>query len=184
MPAWRERPRLQLQYRQVAPTAKALHIQLNQALAAADRDALRRICAPRLAETLSAAVSRRKASEAVTWELVDSKAPRVVSHKLAMMPPVGKGPFVQQAVVRITSTQKLGKTDRRTGEPVEGGTTLRRLTEYLVLTRELDKETYRPGDWLIWGSINPTTAAEWAQEERSLKLMEQHELSNRSSGKQ
>lgn len=185
MPTFRERPRLQLSWRQIAPTAKALHVQLNQALAAADRDTLRNICTPRLAESLSAVVSRRKASEVLTWDLVDhGKEPSVVSHKLAMLPPVGKGPIVQQAVVRIVSTQKLGKLDARTGENVEGGTKVRKLTEYLVLTREVDPKTYKPEEWLVWGSIGGTTPEDWAEEEKAMRLMEQQDFEKRNAGKQ
>ncbi|KAF6827050.1 hypothetical protein CPLU01_09314 [Colletotrichum plurivorum] len=185
MPTFRERPQLQLSWRQIAPTAKALHVQLNQALAAADRDTLRKICTPRLAESLSATVSRRKASEVLTWELIDhGKEPSVVSHKLAMMPPVGKGPFVQQAVVRILSTQKLGKQDARTGESIEGALKVRKLTEYIVLTRQIEPKTYKPGEWLVWGTIAGTTPEDWAEEEKAMTLMEQQDFQKRNAGKQ
>ncbi|KAF9871890.1 hypothetical protein CkaCkLH20_10522 [Colletotrichum karsti] len=184
MPKIWQRPRINIHRTQVVPTAKALHHRLAQALAAGDKDTLREICVPRLYDALSAVISRRSSNEKVTWELVQYDGrPRLVSHRLAPLPPQGQSPILQQAVVAISSTQKLGKVEARTGKLIEGNTKLQKPTEYFVIMRHLDPKTYEPTKWRVWGSTQPTTAEGWVVEEKSVKQMEQQDFARRRGHK-
>ncbi|KAL0937987.1 uncharacterized protein CTRU02_207719 [Colletotrichum truncatum] len=180
MPSFMKRPRVKFHRTQIVPTAKALHRQLAEALASGDKDALRELCTPRLYETLSATISRRKASEKLTWELVRYHgSPSVMSHRVALLPPVGKAPLVQQAVVAITSTQKLGKVEKATGNPIKGSTRVQKQTEYFVITRQLDPNTYEPKKWLVWGNTQATTPEDWEMEQKTMTHMEQQDFAKR-----
>ncbi|KAH0423124.1 hypothetical protein CcaCcLH18_12409 [Colletotrichum camelliae] len=184
MPKFWKRPRAQFQTSSVVPTAKALHTQLAEALAAGDKNTLRQMCVPQLFDTLSATISRRKPTQKLTWELLSYDGrPKLLSHRLAMMPPAGKGPLLQQAVVCIRSKQKLGRFDLKTGEPVPGSTRVEKLTEYLVLSRNLDPQTYKPGQWIVWGNTKATTMKDWEAEERHVAAMEAAEFERRNGFK-
>ncbi|GKT95252.1 hypothetical protein Ct61P_13102 [Colletotrichum tofieldiae] len=183
MPSWTSRPRAQLNRTKIVPEAKALHQRLGEAMAAGDKDALREICTPRLFETLSATVSRRKASEKLTWELLRyNGSPRVVSHKIAIMPPLGRGPVVQQVVVAIGSSQKLGKFDKATGAPLKGGVRVQNQTEYFVMSRQFDPKTWAPKKWLVWGNTKATTLEDWRLEEKGIQQMEKQDFAKRRGG--
>ncbi|KAK1992980.1 hypothetical protein LX36DRAFT_643866 [Colletotrichum falcatum] len=184
MPSWTARPRAQLARAKIVPEAKALHQRLGEAMAAGDKDALRDICTPRLFETLSAAVSRRRPAERLTWELLGYTArPRIVSHKLAVMPPVGRGPVLQQVVVAIASTQKLGRLDRATGRPLASdGLRVQTQTEYFVMSRQFDSKTWQPRKWVVWGNTKPTTLETWRLEEKSIQHMEKQDFAKRRGG--
>ncbi|TDZ18258.1 hypothetical protein Cob_v008873 [Colletotrichum orbiculare MAFF 240422] len=180
MPSWITRPRMQLSRSTLIPTAKAMHQRLATALAAGDRETIREICTPRLAEALTATISRRNPNEKLLWELISYEGrPRLASHKMAFMPPVGKGPVVQQAVVGITSTQRLAKIDPKTGGFVTGSEKVQKRTEYIVLSRELEPSTWKPKDWLVWGNTKPTTLKEWRMEEKGVEQLERQEREKR-----
>ncbi|OHE95883.1 hypothetical protein CORC01_08880 [Colletotrichum orchidophilum] len=180
MPTWTTRPRCKLNRVKLVPEAKALHRRLGEAMAAGDKDTLREICTPALFQTLSAAVSRRKTTERLTWELLryDGR-PRVVSHKVAMMPPLGRAPIVQQVVVAISSSQKLGKVDRTTGKPVKGGLRVQKQTEYFVMSRQFDPKTWAPKKWLVWGNTSATTMEDWELEKKGMADMERKDFAKR-----
>ncbi|EFQ29556.1 hypothetical protein CGRA01v4_14832 [Colletotrichum graminicola] len=184
MPTWTSRPRARLDRAKLVPEAKALHQRLGEAMAAGDKDALRDICTPRLYETLSATVSRRRPAERLTWELLRYTArPRVVSHKLAVMPPVGRGPVIQQVVVAISSAQRLGKVDRATGRPLaKDGLRVQNQTEYFVMTRRFDSKTWAPTKWVVWGNTKATTLEDWRLEEKGIQHMEKQDFAKRRGG--
>ncbi|KAK1590734.1 uncharacterized protein LY79DRAFT_198087 [Colletotrichum navitas] len=184
MPTWTSRPRARLDRAKLVPEAKALHLRLGEAMAAGDKNALREICTPRLYETLSATVSRRRPGERLTWELLRYTArPRVVSHKLAVMPPVGRGPVIQQVVVAISSAQRLGKIDRATGQPLaKTGLRVQNQTEYLVMTRQFDSKTWEPKKWAVWGNTKATTLEDWRLEEKGIQHMEKQDFAKRRGG--
>ncbi|EQB58946.1 hypothetical protein CGLO_00734 [Colletotrichum gloeosporioides Cg-14] len=175
---------LMFQTSSIVPTAKALHQQLAEALAAGDKDTLRQICVPHLYETLSATISRRKATHKLTWELLayDGR-PKLLSHRLAMLPPAGKSPLLQQAVVGIVSRQRLGRVDKQTGEPVPQSMRVEKLDEYLVLSRSLDPQSYKPGKWIVWGNTKVTTMKSWKAEEAQVAAMEAAEFERRNGFK-
>ncbi|KAJ0345335.1 hypothetical protein COL154_011249 [Colletotrichum chrysophilum] len=180
MPKFWKRPRAQFQASSIVPTAKALHQQLAEAIAAGDKTTLRQICVPHLYETLSATISRRKTTHKLTWELLayDGR-PKLLSHRLAMLPPVGKSPLLQQAVVGIVSSQRVGRVDKQTGKPVPSSTRVEKLNEYLVLSRSLDPQTYKPGKWIVWGNTKVTTMERWKAEETQVAAMEAAEFERR-----
>lgn len=184
MPTWTTRPRAQLNRAKIVPEAKALHQRLGEAIAAGDKNTLREICTPRLFETLSATVSRRRTDEKVTWELLRYIGrPRVVSHKVAVLPPIGKGPVIQQVVVAISSAQRLGKVDKATGKEIKDGLRVQNQTEYVVLSRQFDPKTWRPKKWVVWGNTKPTTLKDWRLEEKGMQQMEQKDFAKRRGGK-
>ncbi|KAK6208903.1 hypothetical protein QIS74_12421 [Colletotrichum tabaci] len=184
MPTWTTRPRAQLNRTKIVPEAKALHQRLGEAIAAGDKNTLREICTPRLFETLSATVSRRRTDEKVTWELLRYIGrPRVVSHKVAVLPPIGKGPVIQQVVVAISSAQRLGKVDKATGKEIKDGLRVQNQTEYVVLSRQFDPKTWRPKKWVVWGNTKPTTLKDWRLEEKGMQQMEQKDFAKRRGGK-
>uniref|UniRef100_L2FD03 Uncharacterized protein n=1 Tax=Colletotrichum fructicola (strain Nara gc5) TaxID=1213859 RepID=L2FD03_COLFN len=162
MPKFWKRPRAQFQASSIVPTAKALHQQLAEAIAAGDKTTLRQICVPHLYETLSATISRRKTTHKLTWELLayDGR-PKLLSHRLAMLPP------------------RLGRVDKQTGEPVPSSTRVEKLNEYLVLSRSLDPQTYKPGKWIVWGNTKVTTMERWKAEETQVAAMEAAEFERR-----
>ncbi|KAK2041482.1 hypothetical protein LZ31DRAFT_556890 [Colletotrichum somersetense] len=185
MPTWTSRPRARLDRAKIVPEAKALHQRLGEAMAAGDKDALRDICTPRLYETLSAAISRRRAGERLTWELLRYTArPRVVSHKVAVMPPIGRAPAIQQVVVAISSAQRLGKVDRATGQPIAGrdGLRVQSQTEYFVMSRQFDPKTWVPKKWVVWGNTKATTLEGWRLEEKGMQHMEKQDFAKRRGG--
>ncbi|KAK1975895.1 hypothetical protein LZ30DRAFT_785936 [Colletotrichum cereale] len=184
MPTWTSRPRARLDRAKIIPEAKALHQRLGEAMAAGDKDALRQICTPRLFETLSATVSRRRAGERLTWELLRyTNRPRLVSHKLAIMPPLGRGPVVQQVVVAISSTQRLGKVDKATGQPLaKNGLRLQSQTEYFVMSRQFDPKTWAPKKWIVWGNTKATTLEDWRLDEKGIQQMEKQDFAKRRGG--
>lgn len=184
MPTIWKRPNLKVHRAQIVPTAKAMHLRLNQALAAGDKDTLREICTPRLYDTLSAVISRRNPAEKVSWELVKYEAsPRVVSHRVAPLPPPGKTPMLQQAVVAIHSTQRLARVDKKTGTPIDKSTRVRKPTEYFVIMRQIHPKTYEKGKWLVWGSTEPTTAESWVLEQKGVMQMEKQDFARRRGAK-
>ncbi|KAK1730059.1 hypothetical protein CaCOL14_013091 [Colletotrichum acutatum] len=180
MPNWTTKPRFQLSYTKIVPEAKALHRRLGEALAAGDKDTLREICTPALYQTLSAVISRRKATEKLTWELLryDGK-PRIVSHKIAMMPPLGKAPVIQQVVVAISSSQKLDKIEKSTNKPVKGGLRVQNQTEYFVMTRQFNPKTWAPKKWIAWGNTQATTMEDWKMMQKGIKDMERKDYAKR-----
>lgn len=96
-----------------------------------------------------------------------------------MLPPVGKSPLLQQAVVGIVSSQRLGRVDKQTSEPVPSSTRVEKLNEYLVLSRNLDPQTYKPGKWIVWGNTKVTTMERWKAEETQVAAMEAAEFERR-----
>ncbi|KAK1641396.1 hypothetical protein BDP81DRAFT_390658 [Colletotrichum phormii] len=184
MPTYVKKPRLQLSYTKIVPEAKALHRRLGEALAAGDKDTLREICTPALYQTLSAVVSRRKATEKLTWELLRyDGTPRIVSHKVAMIPPMGKGPIMQQVVVAISSSQKLDKFDKSTNKPVKGGLRVQQQTEYFVMTRQFAPKTWAPKKWIVWGNTQATTLEEWKLTQQSMADMERKDYAKRKGSR-
>ncbi|KAJ0160462.1 hypothetical protein CTA2_7933 [Colletotrichum tanaceti] len=180
MPTWFTRPRAQLERAKIVPEAKALHQRLGEAIAAGNKDTLRDICTPRLFETLSATVSRRPSNEKVTWQLLRYIGqPRIVSHKVAVLPPIGKSPVIQQVVVAISSAQRLGKVYKTNKKEIKDSLRVQNQTEYVVLSRQFDPKTWEPKKWVVWGNTKPTTLKEWRLEEKGMRQMELSDFAKR-----
>lgn len=167
---------------QIVPAAKALHASMSEALARGDKTALRRVCTSQLLSQLTVAIERRPRGKRYGWELVQYNNtrfyPRVVDDKIAMFPD-GMG-TVRQAVVAIASRQRRVEYDdslQGGGRVIPGSEKEADLMEYLVLTACVDAETNKQKDWVVFGTIKPTTLQSFENEKALMKAAEEAELS-------
>ncbi|KAI1182586.1 hypothetical protein F5B17DRAFT_419808 [Nemania serpens] len=167
------RPLFRAHKRAAIPAAKALHAQMSEAVAAGDKDALRRICTPELFETFAGAIDARPAGIRSEWELVryDNKLryPRLADFRVTYQPKhqgasAGGGAsnkglrLVKQAVVSISSVQRLARyDDTRGGELVPGSERERHLTEHVVLQANVKDGTFEAEPWKVWGTLPEMT---------------------------
>jgi protein MBA1 len=134
------------------------------AFAEGDLVTLKGICADGLRESLGARIHRR-GKEKWTWELIEyTKRAKVMSHRGA---PLGiEGMAIRQAVVRISSRQKLTRY-RHDGRTVPGTGQEREVKEYLVIQKKM--WAGKEDDWIIWGTTEETTL-EKLEEQRKAEL--------------
>ena len=71
----------------------------------------------------------------------------------------------EQAVVAISSTQRVSKYEKATGELIPGSTKVQQKVEHVVLSRLVNEKTYQSQPWRIWGTV-PATTMEAYQEEQ------------------
>jgi mitochondrial protein MBA1 len=144
--------------------AKALHRQLNEAIAAGDRMALREVAAHTLAQRLITTVDRRpRDAPRKAWELVQyTGRVRIVDFKFVPQP--GMTLAFVQAVVAIPSKQRLTEYDG------EGATKERAVnqTDYVCMMQVVDFTTYKELGWKIL-AVLPEQKAE--QVKASWELM-------------
>jgi protein MBA1 len=156
--------KIQLKRHRIVPTAKGMHDEMYKAFAEGNSKTLHKICADGLYESFMARIGARPRGEKVEWELVRMNgSPKIISHRAASLP-IGKGSYLRQAVVRISSRQKMTRKSRN-GEVVPGSGKEKDVVEYLVLQRFY--RGYEPGEWRIWGTTEETTlerAEEWEEE--------------------
>lgn len=140
-PRWRAGSR-----RDIAQAGRDLHARMHGAVAAGDLAAIKSVCMPQLARTLSAAVAARPRGQRVEWEVLGygtggsgRGGTRLLDHKIAVLPlgPSPTDPRVvqRQAVVAVRSRQRLARYDAATGRLIPGSERVRELDEYLVLHR-------------------------------------------------
>ena len=142
-----------MERKKVSPTAIALHKQMYSAFADGDVQKLREICTDGVFDSFRARIGGRKRGERIVWELVKyNKSPRVVSDRMAIIPGTN-GSALRQAVVRISSQQKL--TRLLGGKQVEGSGEARDVLEYVVIQSKADK--WKPEEWRVWGTTKETT---------------------------
>ncbi|KLU92051.1 hypothetical protein MAPG_10998 [Magnaporthiopsis poae ATCC 64411] len=176
-PSFLKPARLRINRASLVPTAKALHRTMSEALAAGDRDTLRRICVPSLFEDLSARLARRKRGRRYEWSLErytnPLQFPRIVDHKLAALP--GQGgqlTYMHQVVVAISSRQRLAQyDDTKRGMLVPGSEKTVDLVENLILVRPIDYKTYAPGEWTVFGHAEEGTLESFSAEQRALGML-------------
>ncbi|KUJ07384.1 uncharacterized protein LY89DRAFT_631479, partial [Mollisia scopiformis] len=148
---------LKLSRSTIAPTAIALHRQMYSSFAEGDIASLRKICADGIYDSFRARIGSRPRGETVQWELVQyNKRARVVSNRGARFPT--EGGAIRQAVVRISSRQKLTRSLRTKGgasEVVPGSGKEKDVVEYVVIQQKF--EAWRPGPWQVWGTTRETT---------------------------
>ncbi|KAI0972003.1 hypothetical protein F4678DRAFT_430823, partial [Xylaria arbuscula] len=154
---WLTWPRFRARKRACIPAAKALHAQMSEAVAAGDKDTLRRICAPELFQTLAGAVDVRPAGTRTEWELVryDQRLtyPRLADFRISYQPlPAGGMRLLKQAVVSIASVQRVTRYDAA-GAKVPGSERERTMTEHIVLQAEVEDKTFESAPWKIWGTL-------------------------------
>lgn len=171
-PSYLKGARLSIKRASIVPTAKALHRAMSEALAAGDRDTLRRICAPTLYESLSARLAQRPKGRHFEWSLVQYtnplQFPRIVDHKMVTLPagPGGQITLVHQVVVAISSRQRLVQYDANRGQPTPVSEKVHDLVENMILTRTIEMKSYQAGDWAVLGQAEETTYQHIAAEER------------------
>ncbi|KAI0547555.1 hypothetical protein F4679DRAFT_361492 [Xylaria curta] len=151
-------PKFRSGKRSCIPAAKALHMQMSEAVAAGDKETLRRICSNGLFQTLAGAIDSRSPGTRTEWELVryDNKLrfPRIADFRVTYQPK-GVGTqmrILKQAVVSISSVQRLMRYDNR-GALVPGSERERHMMEHLVLQSVVHDGTYETGPWQLWGTL-------------------------------
>ncbi|KAI1109638.1 hypothetical protein F5Y14DRAFT_455808 [Nemania sp. NC0429] len=171
------RPQFRAGRRAAIPTAKALHAQMSEAVAAGDKDTLRRICTPELFQTFAGAIDARPRGVRSEWELVryDNRLryPRLADFRVSYQPagPASKGlKLRKQAVVSISSVQRLARyDDARGGEVVPGSERERHLVEHFVLQSDVKDGTFESEPWKIWGTL-PEMSYETMREDAAAYL--------------
>ncbi|KAG4443319.1 hypothetical protein IFR05_001188 [Cadophora sp. M221] len=157
---------IKLGRRSIAPTAIALHSQMYTAFAEGEITTLREICTDGIYENFRARVGNRQNGEKVLWELVRyNKGAELVSHRGAKIPVDGMA--LRQAVVRISSTQRLTRWVKGKGgelEVVPGSGKEKDVVEYLVLQKMA--RGWREDEWQVWGTTTETTLSDVEEWER------------------
>ena len=144
---------LQLDRSKVAPAAVDLHQKMYSAFAEGNVQKLKEICTDGIYDSFRARIGGRKRLEKVEWELLKyNESAKVVSDRMARMPgPDGNA--VRQAVVRISSKQRL--TRFVGGMQVKGTGVKKDIVEYLVVQSRVEK--WKPAAWKVWGTTRETT---------------------------
>ncbi|KAL3420182.1 hypothetical protein PVAG01_08681 [Phlyctema vagabunda] len=147
------RPSLKLNRSQIAPSAVALHQTMYTAFAEGDIRTLRKICTDGVFDSFQARIASRPRGERTQWELVKyNKRARLVSNRAARLPVDGAA--VRQAVVRITSTQRLTRF-KPNGAVIPGTGKEKDVVEYVVLQKKYWQ--WKEEDWQVWGTTDVTT---------------------------
>ncbi|KAI0805086.1 hypothetical protein GGR55DRAFT_656976 [Xylaria sp. FL0064] len=144
--------------RAAIPTAKALHVQMSEAVAAGDKETLRHICTPGLFQTLAGAIDARPPHVRNEWELVRyvnrMYYPRLADFRITYQ----NGPnakLVKQAVVSIASVQRLTRYDdaKWGAEGKPAAARERHMVEHIVLQAEVHDKTFVTESWKVWGTL-------------------------------
>jgi mitochondrial protein MBA1 len=183
MPGWFQRPVLKLNRSSVIPTGKALHVQMNEALAKGDKETLRHICTPSFYAKLAGTIDRRQPHQRVEWELIkyDQKMryPRLSNFQFFQAPTDKKGAMVttRQAVVSIASTQRVARywqdsrSGQRVGALVRGSERTVSLVEHFVIVSSMDRATFELEPWKIWGTLPEATYEDFLDEIKVMDVM-------------
>ncbi|KJZ79319.1 hypothetical protein HIM_01470 [Hirsutella minnesotensis 3608] len=173
MPDWATRPKWKARRGKIAPTAKALYLEMLEAFAQGDRATLHRVCLGTFARKLTAALDRRDAREGVAFELVRYNKslwyPRLLSHQMHQFNPLDKDSYTEQAVVAISSTQRAYRYNKETSETIPGSLKLQDKLEYVVLSRQTNQSTFESTPWRIWGTTSCTTLDKFLVEQAAIE---------------
>ncbi|KAH9216170.1 hypothetical protein DL95DRAFT_297493 [Leptodontidium sp. 2 PMI_412] len=157
---------IKLARKSIAPTAVALHRQMYTAFADGEITTLRDICTDGIYESFRSRLGHRQKGEKVLWELVRyNKGAKLVSHRGAKIPVDGMA--LRQAVVRISSTQRLTRWVKGKGgelEIVPGSGKEKDVVEYLVLQKMA--KGWKENEWQVWGTTTETTLSDVEEWER------------------
>ncbi|KAI1362435.1 hypothetical protein F5Y08DRAFT_274563 [Xylaria arbuscula] len=146
------------------PAAKALHLQMSEAVAAGDKETLRRVCNKEFFVTLAGAVDARPRGQRAEWELVryedKLRYPRLADFRVMYQPGASgsrKGMhLVKQAVVSISSVQRIARYDgggKGGDAKIPGSEREQHMMEHIVLQAEVNEKTWTTGPWQIWGTL-------------------------------
>ncbi|KAI1417151.1 hypothetical protein F5Y13DRAFT_152098 [Hypoxylon sp. FL1857] len=161
------KPRFKFHKAAAIPTAKALHVQMSEAMAAGDKETLRSICTPELFQTLAATIDSRPRGLRAEWELVRYdqrwRFPRIADWRIGYHPlPNGGIKMVKQVVVSISSIQRIARyDDSKGGVKIAGSERVRNMVEHLVIQAVVDNATYESQPWKIWGTLSEMTYEEY-----------------------
>lgn len=171
------RPRFKFHKSAAIPTAKALHIQMSEAMAIGDKETLRSICTPELFQTLGATIDSRPKGTHAEWELVryDRRLffPRLADWRIGYQPlRDGDMKMIKQAVVSIASVQRIARyDDTKGGAKIEGSERVRHMTEHIVIQSAVDRTTYESSPWRIWGTLSENTYEEYLSERENFEAL-------------
>ncbi|KAK3954969.1 hypothetical protein QBC32DRAFT_334711 [Pseudoneurospora amorphoporcata] len=170
-PSWRQKPLVSLKKGPLIAQTKALHRQMNEAIASGDVDTLEKIVDPNLYLPLAINIQQRPRGHTCTWELVRyNREPRVVSLKI--FPMAGfQTKLLWQVTVSIASRQRVVEKDERR-RVVPGSEKELDLVENVVIGTMLDNETWTTANsWKIIATVQPMTPEKWEQEQETVKLL-------------
>ncbi|KAH6651772.1 hypothetical protein BKA67DRAFT_571865 [Truncatella angustata] len=173
-PGWKSRPLFKMRKAAIAPAARDLHARMNSAIASGDKDELKRVCTQELYERLSGVVDSRPRGRTVRWELEGGRAScSVRDDRIAMMPLTpSENRTVRQAVVAVSSTQRIVTIDgKRGGVEVPGTSKAKPMRENIVLTSYVDDKTWQQGPWKIWGTLPDSTVQSHIDEVEGYKAL-------------
>ncbi|KAK8024013.1 tim44-like domain-containing protein [Apiospora rasikravindrae] len=159
-PDWKTRPRFKVRRGVILPTAKALHLEMNEALARGDKETLRRICTNEFYQKLAGIIDARPRGHRAEWELVKYRSsftyPCIAEDKIGLMPtPSGIQKAYRQAIVSIASIQRMVRHVPNQAKPV---VTEKPMLEHLVLSSQVDHtDTYGQTPWKVWGTLQEST---------------------------
>lgn len=176
MPNWTTWPKWKASRGKIAPTAKAMYTEVLTAFAEGDKATINNLCLGNFAKKLSAAIDRRNPNERTTFEVVSYNKgifyPRVVAHQVHNINPHDPENATEQAIVAISSTQRVSKYNKSTGELIPGSTKVQQKVEHVVLSRLVNEKTFQSQSWRIWGTVPATTMKSY-QEEQDWIMKEQ-----------
>lgn len=157
-PSFLSRARFQIKRGTLVPTVKALHLELNDALARGSKHELRRICTNEFYATLAGVIDARPRGYRAEWELVKYNRPltypRLSGHLIGVVPLQSGQRAIHQAVVSIASTQRVTRYDAAGAVAAEQ---TKDMVEHLVITCDIDPKTHESTPWKIWGTLPETT---------------------------
>ncbi|KAK7974193.1 hypothetical protein PG989_016041 [Apiospora arundinis] len=161
-PDWKTRPRFKVRREVIVPAAKAMHLEMNEALARGDKETLRRICTNEYYQKMAGIIDARPRGYRAEWELVKYRStlmyPRIAEDKIGLMPtPSGIQKAYRQAVVSIASVQRMTRYIPK-GNTTERVVTEKPMLEHLVLSSQVDHtNTYGQTPYRIWGTLQEST---------------------------
>ncbi|KAH8661878.1 hypothetical protein BX600DRAFT_464995 [Xylariales sp. PMI_506] len=162
MPSFFSRPVYKLRKGTIIPTARELHRQMHTAMASGDKALLHRICTAELYDSLAGTIDSRPRHVRVEWELerfTDRLTyPKLTDDKITLIPfSATENRTIRQAIITISSVQRIARYDRRNGALIEGSERSSNMLEHLVLTADVDPDTWEQTPWRIWGTLPEST---------------------------
>ena len=115
-----------------------------------DVTVLRTICAEGLYNLLVARIAARPRDETLRWTSHSSvQQPRVVSHRVNMLPLITRS-ALRQAVVQLKTRQSLERL-LPDGRAMPGTGEVKEVTEYIVIQKRIINE--KEDKWIVWGTV-------------------------------
>lgn len=178
-PGFLGRPLFKMRKGTIVPVARDLHARMNSAIAAGNKEELKRVCTQELFEKLSGIVDSRPKGQTVKWELEGGRAKYSVrDDRIAMMPLTpSENRTIRQAVVAVSSTQRIVTVDeKRGGLEVPGTAKAKSIRENIVLTSYVDEKTWQQTPWKIWGTLPDSTVQGHVEEVNAYNAMAEENI--------